>query len=56
MKIECVTLYRLRVPLTAPYRLSFGPLHAFDTVLVQTRDDGEHTWLGEATYLTGYTD
>jgi L-alanine-DL-glutamate epimerase-like enolase superfamily enzyme len=51
-----VTLYRLRVPLTTPYRLSFGPVHAFDTVLVETRDADGHDGLGEATYLTGYTD
>jgi L-alanine-DL-glutamate epimerase-like enolase superfamily enzyme len=56
MKIEHVTLFRLRVPLTTPYRLSFGPIHAFDTVLVETRDARGHTGLGEATYLTGYTD
>jgi L-alanine-DL-glutamate epimerase-like enolase superfamily enzyme len=56
MKIEHVTLYRLRVPLTTPYRLSFGPIHAFDTVLIETRDAGGHAGLGEATYLTGYTD
>ncbi len=56
MKIEHITVYRLRVPLATPYRLSFGPIHAFDTVLIETRDAGGHTGLGEATYLTGYTD
>lgn len=56
MKIEQLTLYRLRVPLTTPYRLSFGPVHAFDTVLVELRCSGADTGLGEATYLTGYTD
>ena len=56
MKIEHVTVYRLRVPLTTPYRLSFGPIEAFDTVLVEMRDMDGHTGLGEATYLTGYTD
>ena len=56
MKIDHVTLYRLRVPLTTPYRLSFGSVHAFDTVLVETRGAGGHDGLGEATYLTGYTD
>ena len=56
MKIEHVTVHRLRVPLTTPYRLSFGPIHAFDTVLVEMRDRDGHTGVGEATYLTGYTD
>ena len=56
MKIEHVTVYRLRVPLTTPYRLSFGPIHAFDTVLAEMRGADGHTGIGEATYLTGYTD
>ncbi len=56
MKIERLALYRLRVPLTTPYRLSFGPLHAFDTVLVEARNADGRSGLGEATYLTGYTD
>ena len=56
MKIKHLALYRLRVPLTTPYRLSFGPIHAFDTVLIDARDGRGHAGLGEATYLTGYTD
>ncbi|OGA45745.1 MAG: hypothetical protein A3F74_08305 [Betaproteobacteria bacterium RIFCSPLOWO2_12_FULL_62_58] len=56
MKIEHIMLHRLRVPLTTPYRLSFGPIHAFDTVLIEARDERGRTGLGEATYLTGYTD
>jgi len=56
MKIEQFTLYRLCVPLTTPYRLSLGAIHAFDTVLVELRDDSNRTGLGEATYLSGYTD
>lgn len=48
-------LRRLRLPLTVPYHLSFGPVEAFDTVLVTARDaTGEGH--GEATILTGYTD
>ncbi len=56
VNIEHFALYRLRVPLMTPYRLSFGPIHAFDTVLVEARDAERHVGLGEATYLTGYTD
>jgi o-succinylbenzoate synthase len=56
MKIENLTVYRLRVPLTRPYNLSFGPLDAFDTVLVELRDADGNLGLGEATYLTGYSD
>jgi L-Ala-D/L-Glu epimerase len=56
MKIEHITLYLLRVPLSTPYRLSFGPVLAFDTMLVELRDADGRQGLGEATYLTGYTD
>jgi L-alanine-DL-glutamate epimerase-like enolase superfamily enzyme len=54
--VERVNLYRLVVPLTTPYRLAFGPLEAFDTILVEAEDRDGRTGLGEATLLTGYTD
>jgi L-alanine-DL-glutamate epimerase-like enolase superfamily enzyme len=38
-----------------PYRLSFGPVNHYDTLLVRCRLDGTEGW-GEATLLTGYTD
>jgi L-Ala-D/L-Glu epimerase len=41
----------LRLPLVTPYKLSFGPVAALDTVIVRV-DEG----FGEATLLTGYTD
>ena len=56
MNIDRLTLYRLRVPLTKPYKLSFGPLHAFDTVLVEAQSADGRRGYGEATYVTGYTD
>lgn len=56
MIIERIKLHRLRVALSQPYGLSFGPVHAFDTVLVELRDREGRCGLGEATYLTGYTD
>ncbi|MDB5811679.1 MAG: hypothetical protein JWN94_3801 [Betaproteobacteria bacterium] len=56
MKIEQLIIYRLSVPLQKPYRLAFGPVHAFDTVFVELRDAAGRHGLGEATYLTGYTD
>jgi L-alanine-DL-glutamate epimerase-like enolase superfamily enzyme len=56
MRIDEINIYRLRVPLRAPYRLSFGPVEAFDTVLVEMRDREGLIGIGEATYLTGYTD
>ncbi len=56
MKIEHSDSARLRVPLGTPYRLAFGPVHAFDTVLVEMRGADGQYGVGEATYLTGYTD
>lgn len=49
-------VHRLRVPLTTPYRLAFGALDAFDTILVECGDGAGRVGLGEATVLTGYTD
>lgn len=48
--------WRLELPLTTPYHLSFGDVHAFDTVLVRVRLADGREGLGEATVLTGYTD
>jgi L-alanine-DL-glutamate epimerase-like enolase superfamily enzyme len=54
--VERLRLSRLAVPLTTPYKLAFGPVKAFDTILVEVQgSDGRHG-LGEATLLTGYTD
>ena len=53
--IERIVLYRVRVPLSVPYKLSFGPVEALDMLLVETiTDNGGHGW-GEATVLPGYT-
>jgi L-alanine-DL-glutamate epimerase-like enolase superfamily enzyme len=54
--VDRLNLYLLRVPLVTPYKLAFGPVSAFDTILVQAFDDAGRTGLGEATLLTGYTD
>ena len=56
MKIERIALHRLRVPLTTPYKLSFGALTHFDTILVELHDRDGGYGLGEATIVTGYTD
>jgi L-Ala-D/L-Glu epimerase / N-acetyl-D-glutamate racemase len=53
--VERLNLYRLEVPLTTPYRLAFGPVTRFDTILVEALDDEGRLGLGEATLLTGYT-
>jgi L-alanine-DL-glutamate epimerase-like enolase superfamily enzyme len=54
-RIARIRLTRLQVPLKAPYRLSFGPLEHFDTIVVECDSADGRTGLGEATVLTGYT-
>lgn len=56
MRIERIAVHRLRLPLAIPYKLAFGPVEAFDTMLVEvTGEDGRTGW-GEATPLAGYTE
>ena len=54
--LEKITVYRLKVPLTKPYRLSFGAVEHYDTIVVELADRDGGVGLGEATVLTGYTD
>ena len=56
MRIECVDVRRLEIPLTRPYRLSFGPVTRYDTIVVEIAGDEGQRGFGEATLLTGYTD
>jgi L-Ala-D/L-Glu epimerase len=53
--IEQLSVHRLSLPLTVPYKLAFGSVAAFDTILAEARVGGR-PGLGEATILTGYTD
>jgi L-alanine-DL-glutamate epimerase-like enolase superfamily enzyme len=55
-RLRRIEVRRLAVPLTTPYHLSFGDVHAFDTILVRIADDAGREGWGEATVLTGYTD
>lgn len=55
-RIERIEVHRLRVPLVRPYRLAFGDLTAFDTLLVELTGADGATGFGEATLLNGYTD
>lgn len=54
--LETITIYRLRVPLLVPYKLVFGPVEYFDTIIVEVVDRDGKSGFGEATILTGYTD
>ncbi len=55
MRIAESTVHQLTVPLTVPYHLAFGDVRAFETIVVETRDDEGRWGVGEATLLTGYT-
>ena len=55
MNLATVDLHRLTLPLRVPYKLAFGPVTAFDTVIAVAHDDAGHAGFGEATILTGYT-
>ena len=52
-RLDC-TGSKFRSP--SPYKLSFGPVTKFDTILVEAQDSDGRIGLGEATLLTGYTD
>jgi len=54
--LERIDVHRLRVPLTTPYKLAFGPVTHFDTIVVHVVDADGREGFGEATVLTGYTD
>jgi L-alanine-DL-glutamate epimerase-like enolase superfamily enzyme len=54
-RITKIEVSKLRLPLTVPYKLSFGPVTALDTIIVQAFDDDGCAGFGEATILTGYT-
>lgn len=52
--LQKINIMRLRLPLKVPYKLAFGNVEAFDTLLAEGCF-GERTGVGEATVLTGYT-
>lgn len=54
-RITKVDINKLKLPLTVPYKLAFGPVMALDTIIVQISDANGRSGFGEATILTGYT-
>jgi o-succinylbenzoate synthase len=54
--LDVITVHRLAVPLVQPYRLAFGAVERYDTLIVEATDREGHRGLGEATVLTGYTE
>lgn len=55
-RIARIVLHRLRAPLRVPYKLSFGPVEAFDTMLVEVAGGDGRAGFGEATFLPGYSE
>jgi L-alanine-DL-glutamate epimerase-like enolase superfamily enzyme len=55
-RIEAIDAHLLSVPLTEPYKLAFGPVDHYDTIIVELADADGRRGFGEATLLTGYTD
>ena len=53
--IDDIRLSRLAIPLATPYKLAFGAVTHFDTILVRLTIGGREGQ-GEATILNGYTD
>lgn len=51
-----IVLHRLRAPLRVPYKLSFGPVEALDTILVEIAGEDGRSGFGEATFLPGYSE
>lgn len=56
MRIERIDVHRLELPLERPYRLAFGPVTHYDTIVVAITGTEGRQGFGEATLLTGYTD
>ena len=54
-RITKIDVIKLRLPLTVPYKLAFGPVTELDTIIVQAFDAEGRSGFGEATILTGYT-
>lgn len=55
-RLEIITVHRLAVPLIQPYRLVFGDVTQYDTLIIEATDNDGRSGYGEATVLTGYTD
>ena len=54
VKIARIDVHLIRAPLLRPYRIAFGDLLAFDTLLVELTDADGRSGFGEATFLPGY--
>ena len=55
MKIQEVNLYRVQLPLPAPYKVAFKTYTTFDPFIVEIRDDDGREGWGEAHIPEGYS-
>ena len=55
-RIEEIVLYRLRVPLSVPYKVSLHVFHHFEPIVASLRDSDGRTGWGEAEITPGYAD
>jgi len=53
VRIDSITVYKLEIPITERYQLSFGSIESFQTFLVLI-ESGQRTGIGETTPLHGY--
>jgi L-alanine-DL-glutamate epimerase-like enolase superfamily enzyme len=56
LRVTRIILHRLCAPLRVPYKLSFGAVEAFDTLLVEITGEDGSAGFGEATFLPGYSE
>ncbi len=54
--LDRIELELLKLPLKTPYKLAFGNIEAFDTLIVTVTLSDGRSGVGEATILTGYTE
>lgn len=54
--LERIAVYRVELPLIQPYRLAFGAVERYDTLIVEASASDGRSGFGEATVLTGYTE
>ena len=53
--VEAITLYRVKLPLKTPYRVSYRVYEDFDPIIVEARDSDGRTGWGEGHISPGYS-
>jgi L-alanine-DL-glutamate epimerase-like enolase superfamily enzyme len=55
MKLEQITLHRLRLPLARPYKVAFAVYDAFCPIVAEVRSRDDRVGWGESLIAPGYT-